>query len=230
MEKLNSGLGVWMLILVMGISISSCKQDTKEQQQGDRDQQMQTETEQNTERIYRAQISSVNKSANKNRNVQGNVILEIQGSQLLINVEASGLEPNMMYLQHLHGSKEAGEINCPLPTADTNNDGVVDITEAYEVAGVTMIPLHDDPTSMEIKTETYPTADEDGNILYQQTVDLTELRDSFMEKFDWEELDFSKFTYLIHGVEEDAVPKSAESVKDLPAHVTLPVGCAKLSQ
>lgn len=221
-----------MLLLAIVVSFSSCKNETGDQRQDEEELRMQPETatEQVTQGTYRAQITSVNDQANKNRSVTGNVRLEVQGDQLQVYVEAGGLEPGMMYLQHLHGAKDGGEINCPDSAADENNDGVVDITEAYDVAGVTMIMLHDDPTNFEVDTKTYPTADENGNISYQQTIDLNELRQGFMEKFDWEELDFGRFTYLIHGVEEDAVPASAESVKGLPAHVTLPVGCAKMSQ
>lgn len=230
--KLVSGSRLFTLLLVIGVSFSSCKNETEDQRQNEDELpvQVETGTEQVTVESYQAQITSVNDKANKNRSVSGNVRVEVQGDQLRVFVEASGLEPGMMYLQHLHGAKDGGEINCPDSAADENNDGVVDITEAYDVAGVTMIMLHDAPTNFEVESETYPTADENGNISYQQTINFDELRQGFMEKFDWEKMDFGQFTYLIHGVEEEAVPESAESVKGLPAHVTLPVGCAKMSQ
>ncbi|MCC8358353.1 hypothetical protein [Salinimicrobium sediminilitoris] len=227
-----SGFRFFTLLLVIGVSFSSCKNETEDQRQNEDELsgQMETGTEQVAVESYQAQITSVNGKANKNRSVSGIVRLEVQGDELKVFVEASGLEPGMMYLQHLHGAKDGGEINCPDSAADENNDGVVDITEAYDVAGVTMIMLHNDPTNFEVESETYPTADETGNISYQQVINLDELRQGFMEEFDWGEMDFGQFTYLIHGVEEEAVPESAESVKGLPAHVTLPIGCAKISQ
>lgn len=230
MKKNVAKSGLFALIFVLGFSMTSCNQNNRQRGAGQQGVPMQTVTEGATDIIYQAQISSLNENANEGRSISGNVTLKILGDQLQITVEASGLEPNMMHLQHLHGSKEGGDTNCPDSGADTNDDQIVDITEAYEVAGVTMIPFHENPSSMEIDTETYPTADESGNILYQEVVDLNELRNSFNEKFDGEELDFSRFTYLIHGVQEEAVPETVESVKGLPAHVTLPVGCAKLNE
>lgn len=53
---------------------------------------------------------------------------------------------------------------------------------------------------MEVDTQTHPTADKNGNISYQQTVDLNKLWNFFKDKFDREEIDLSTFTYLIHGV------------------------------
>lgn len=230
MKTIKTVPGVLVFILALGFSFTSCKENNGQQETEDQDEQMATETEEISERVYRAQITSLNENANEDRNVSGNVTLEVREDQLYITIEASGLEPNMMHLQHLHGSQEGEDTNCPDSAADTNDDGLVDITEAYDIAGVTMIPFHDNPPNMEVDTETYPTADENGNISYQQTVDLNELRNSFDEKFEWEDLDFSKFTYLIHGVQEDAVPETVESVKGLPPHVTIPVGCANLNE
>lgn len=229
MKKIKTLSGVYFVILTLAFSLFSCNQNNREQEAEGQDQQMEAQTEKVDQKTYAARIDAVNENANQNRSVSGNVTMEVRGDQLIINVEASGLEPDMMHIHHLHGSPEGNATSCPDAAADMNNDGFVDITEAYEVAGVTMIPFHDNPTSLEVDTETYPTADEDGNISYQQTVDLNELRKSFTENFDWEELDFSRFTYLIHGVPETAVGESVESVKGLPAHVTLPVGCASFS-
>lgn len=230
MKNLKTNTTIFTIILVFGLSLISCKENNREQDTISGNQEILRQGEDTSTRTYRAQISSINAGANGNRNVTGNVTLEVQGDQLHITVEASGLEPDMMHLQHLHGLKEGNGISCPDPSADNNNDGLVDITEAYDVAGVTMIPFHNNPPNMEVDTQTYPTADENGNISYKQTVDLNELRNSFNERFDWEELDFSKFTYLIHGVEENAVPETVNSVKGLPPHVTLPVGCGQLSE
>lgn len=230
MKNIEIKIGAVGVLLFSGMILTSCKDTNREQEPVNVDQQIIAETENLAQRTFRAQISSFNEKANDNRSVSGNVTLEVSEDQLHITVEASGLQPNMMHLQHLHGSKEGSETSCPDSSADNNQDGLIDITEAYDVAGVTMIPFHDNPPNMEVNTQTYPTADENGNISYRQTVDLTELSNSFKEKFDREELDFSQFTYLIHGVQEEAVPGTVQSVKGLPSHVTLPVGCAGLSE
>lgn len=230
MKRSKTKQGLFVVLFALGFFLISCNQNNRQQGAGQQDLEIGTTTEDASDRILKARISSLNEATNENRSVSGNVTLQIQGDQLQITVEASGLQPNMMHLQHLHGFKEGGDTRCPDSGADTNNDQIVDITEAHEIAGVTMIPLHNDPTSLEIDTETYPTADEDGDIFYQEVIDLNELRNSFNNNFGREDLDFSNLTYLIHGVQENSVPETVESVKDLPAHVTLPVGCAEFNE
>lgn len=129
-----------------------CKGNNGEQNLEDQDIRLQAESEEMSEEVYQAQISSLNEDVNKGRNVTGNVTLKIQGDELQIMVEASGLKPNMQHLQHLQGSKEGAETTCPDSAADKNNDRVVDITEATKSAGITMIPFHGDPVNMTIKT------------------------------------------------------------------------------
>ncbi len=220
-----------LLILVLGFSLTSCKDNNRTLDVEERDLRLEeAESEEISEEIYRAKISSLNENVNEGRNVSGNVTLKIEGDELQITVEASGLEPNMQHLQHLHGMKNGTETTCPDAAADKNNDGVVDIIEATESAGITMIPFHGDPVNMEIKTHSYPKTDAEGNFTYSQTVDLDSLRSAFKNKFGWEELDFSKFTYMVHGVEEGALPNTAASVMDVPANVTVPVGCAKINK
>lgn len=181
----------FVIISAVGFSLASCKQENRQQE---KELQMEVKTKDTTQRIYRAEISSLNERANGDRSVSGNITLEVKGDQLLINVEASGLEPNTMHLQHLHGAPEGGDTKCPDMGADSNNDKLIDITEAYNVAGVTMIPFHDNPPNMEVNTDTYPTADENGKFSYRQSVDLKELTSSFKNKFQWEKLDFKNFT------------------------------------
>lgn len=230
MKVIMSAFRVLCTILILGISLNSCKENKGERDIEEQDKPLQAESEVMSKEVYRAQISSLNEDVNKGRNVSGNVTLEIQGDELQIMVEASGLEPNMQHLQHLHGIKEGTETTCPDSAADKNDDGVVDITEATKSAGITMIPFHGDPVNMTIKTHSYPESDVDGNLTYRQTVDLDSLRTAFKNKFGWEELDFSRFTYMIHGVEEGSLPETAGSVMDVPASVTVPVGCAKITK
>lgn len=221
------------MILVLGLFFTSCKNNDPEPTEEDQeleDIEMVAESEEISQEIYRASISSLNEKINAGRDVSGNVVLEVQGDELMITVEASGLEPNMQHLQHLHGMKDGTETTCPDTAADTNDDGVVDITEAVETAGVTMIPFHADPVNMKIKTHSYPKTDAAGNLTYSKTVNIDSLRTAFKDQFGWEELDFSKFTYMVHGVKEGSLPNTAASVMGVPANVTVPVGCAVITK
>lgn len=108
---------ILVCFFTIGFFFTSCKENNREQEVKGLDEQMEARTEEVSDKIYRAQITSLNESANQDRSVSGNITLTIQGDQLQISVEASGLEPNMMHLQHLHGTKEGDETNCPDPAA-----------------------------------------------------------------------------------------------------------------
>lgn len=117
----------------------------------------------------------------------------------------------------------------PHLAADVNGDGVVDVTETEAVAGVTMVPFHGDPASLEIKADTYPMADAQGSYSYRQTVALDALLPAFQAKFGGP-LEVGRRVVFIHGVPQDVeLPESAASVMGIPAHVTLPIACGELS-
>lgn len=178
---------------------------------------------------YNALINNLNSEVNSNRKVSGRVELNIEGDNLTIDVNVKGLAPNMPHLQHLHGNEDGTETDCPSIASDNNEDGIVDIKEAVESAGITMIPLHDDPLNLEIKTDTYPVADDNGNIKYTQTISLSELRKAVREKYGVENFELHNFTYMIHGiVGNTSLPETVETVLNAPAQVTLPVGCGHI--
>lgn len=181
-------------------------------------------------RVYEVNLSGLNSAANEARIIRGTAKFEVQDNQLMITVNAEGLEPNTMHLQHLHSFEAGEEASCPSGMeADANKDGIIDLIETRESAGITMIPLHDNPVSMEIKTETYPTADDEGKISYQQTVNLDELSSAYKDKFGLDTLDLTRHVIFIHGIGADAtLPESVQSLPEVPAHVTLPVACGEI--
>lgn len=214
----------FICVLFCGLCLFSCKQNAEKKEEITRET-----TETNAVQVYEGKILAKNADANNKRTVTGDVKLTVEGNELTIFVEANGLEPNMSHLQHLHGFRDGSDTDCPGQEADKNVDGVVDVTEVAEAAGITMIPFHDDPVNLKIKTDTYPKADETGYLVYRQSVNLDSLKAAVKKEFGLEELDFTKFTYMIHGVPESPeLPESAASVMDVPAHITLPVGCAEL--
>ena len=158
----------------------------------------------------------------------GSVMLVVDGEELRIELQADRLPPDMMHLQHLHGFPEGGEARCP----DIGGpEQVVDLIEASEIAGTTLIPFHDDPTSLEITTDTYPSADADGAMTYRQTVSWPDLQAAVEETYGIQDLDLSQLVVLIHGVPEELdLPEAAQSLPGVPAHVTLPIACATLDK
>ncbi|WP_281827105.1 CHRD domain-containing protein [Jannaschia rubra] len=181
-----------------------------------------------TAETWRGEIVPLNQERTA-QSPSGTVTLSRGDGQLTIELTAEGLSP-AMHLAHLHGFEGAdpAEARCPGADADSNGDGVVDLIETREAAGVTMIPLTADPASLAIQADTYPEANGDGAMEYRQTVDLTALEEALRDKFDAPPA-LERRVLFIHGVTEQVdVPDSAQSLEGVPARVTLPIACAEL--
>lgn len=178
---------------------------------------------------YRADLQTMNFDTT-GRTTTGSASVEVSGDTVTFRVEAMGAPPDMMHLQHIHGFAEGSETSgCPSMDADTNGDGVIDVIETEPVAGLTMVPFHDDPLSMQIVAESYPVADAAGSYIYERSVPLADLRTAFAEAFPGQELDFDRRVVFIHSVPADTdLPDSVQSLGDVPAHVTLPIACGEI--
>lgn len=174
-------------------------------------------------------LVAMNTSVQPAQNVSGTVSLEDKGGQLLIELEAKGLIAGM-HMAHLHGfmTKDPAAASCPGSDADSNGDGIVDLIETEESAGVTLIPLTDDPAALAIHSDAYPIADEDGRISYSQLVDLAALEQAMNEEYGTPPALESRVLF-IHGVPDEAeLGDSVRSLEGVPASATLPIACAEL--
>jgi hypothetical protein len=180
--------------------------------------------------VYIAELAPMNINATEEL-VTGTALFIVEGDTLTMTVEASGLAPDMMHLQHLHGyTEEDGSFaTCPFSGADANDDNVIDLLETRPFTGITLVPLHEEPASLAIQSQTYPTADAEGEIAYSQTVSIEELEQALQEEHNIDSLDLAQRTVFLHGVSQDAdLPDSVESLPDVPAQVTLPVACGEI--
>jgi len=160
----------------------------------------------------------------------GTATLTVSGDTLAIKVDATGIPPGIMHLQHFHGFAEGDQAaRCPAADADANGDGIIDLIETEPFAGTTMVPFHADPSSMAIVADSYPTAGEDGAYDYEQTVSLAALEEAFGAAFPGQKLDLERRVIFLHGVPESpALPDTVQSLGDVPAHVTLPIACGEI--
>jgi Cu/Zn superoxide dismutase len=180
--------------------------------------------------VYVAKLQPLNSSVTGS-DATGTATFTIKGDQLTIVVDAEGTPPGIMHLQHFHGFTDGKAATCPGPDADKNKDGVIDLIETEPMAGTTMVPFHADPVSMEIPSDTYPSASAHGSYHYEKTVSLPDLKSAFAKAFGGQDLDLDKRVVFIHGVFKDAkLPESAASLGTIPASVTLPIACGKIER
>ncbi|MEF2548445.1 hypothetical protein VQ045_14870 [Aurantimonas sp. E1-2-R+4] len=186
---------------------------------------------QDSDGVYRADLAPLNAETTGSE-AGGTATLTVFGDTLTIRLDATGTAPGIMHLQHFHGFADGDETSrCPSTDADTNGDGIIDLIETEPLAGVTMVPFHDDPGSMEIVADSYPTADADGAYSYEQSVSLPALRKAFDAKFPGQQLDFDRRVIFLHGVPEASeLPDTVQSLGDVPAQVTLPIACGAIQR
>jgi hypothetical protein len=180
---------------------------------------------------YSAQLQEINPEASPGE-ITGEVDITIVGDSVTFSVAAGGFEPGSMHLMHIHGFRDTVdtvEAMCAASEQDTNNDDYVDLIETQAVSGVTLIPFHDDPVSLQIKTDTYPTAAEDGTITYQKTVSLSVLEQAIKQQYGLNRAIFEHGVVYIHGVPATvSLPETVQSLPDVPASTTLPIACGEL--
>lgn len=181
---------------------------------------------QDAAREYRAALRAVNPEFVAGG---GRVDIRLADDQLHIAMTVENLTPNMVHMQHLHGSREGMRAECP-PMSRAALDGeTVDLLDSQRYSGITLIPLHDDPVSLEIKSDTYPRTDESGGYTYDQKVSWTQLQKAVEKEYGIANLNLEQLVIYVHGVPADTdLPESTRSLEGAPAHLTLPVACGEI--
>ena len=180
--------------------------------------------------VYVAHLSALNTTVT-GQAATGEARFTIKGDRLTISVHAQGVSPNIMHWQHLHGFSDARSAACPTSAADVNGDGIIDLMETVPMAEMTMVSLHDDPVSMDIPRDTYPKASAKGTLQYRKTVSLSALQDAFAKAFAGQKLDLDRRVLMMHGVPSATkLPASVASLGTIPAQVTLPIACGKITR
>lgn len=106
--------------------------------------------------------------------VSGSAQLTLDGNQLTVKINATGLEPGQPHPQHIHGLFDASgnPINSTSPTLaqDTDGDGFVELAEGLVTYGPIIVPLTSPPGGA---LAGFPTAPA-GSISFTQIYDLTD--------------------------------------------------------
>lgn len=185
------------------------------------------------EGTYEGDFEALNAEANGGEDVTGTATFEVTGDEMRVSVTAEGLAPGMAHLMHIH----LGD-SCPTDSADTNGDGFMDVVEGLPSYGPILLNLDSDLADGEMNE--FPEADGDGGYEYSETVSLDELEE-LLTTADSDpsdamatlgangRLDLTAAHVVIHGVADEDLPASVQSLPGVDANVTLPVACAELT-
>ena len=103
--------------------------------------------------------------------VSGNARITVDGNQVTVRIQAKGLSPNLVHVQHIHG---VGQNECPTAEAhnDRVDDGLIDTVEGlpdYGAIQVSLTTRGDASPGSGLAVERFPMADEHGKLKYERT-------------------------------------------------------------
>lgn len=102
----------------------------------------------------------------------GDVLYDATSQVLTVNVNASGLTPDVQHAQHIHGrfDGDGNPINSMSPTLadDADGDGFIEVIEGVGQYGDVLLSLFNTGTTM------FPTANSDGTLNFSATYDLSD--------------------------------------------------------
>ncbi len=102
---------------------------------------------------FRADLSSLNNSG-----VTGSADIRTHDDSVVVGINATGLTPDQIHSQHIHGLGNDKEARCPDRDQDTNRDGLIDLQEAEAAYGKSTADL-----------TPFPKADSDGRVNLRMT-------------------------------------------------------------
>lgn len=214
--------------LILLLALASCQQEEGIEQEefGMTEEVDRPATEME---VYRADLSEVNNDMTEEE-VSGTAMVQVSTDSVTFMVDASGLPPGTMHMIHFHGFADGRGARCPGSDADVNNDEIVDVNEAHQVAGVPLLPLNENPAEANIMSQTYPIADQQGNLRYRKTVALEEISNMMQEQYNIAAPDWGNFAVNIHGIRDTVLPQSVQSMDGVPTHLTVPIACGALER
>ncbi len=189
-----------------------------------------SQPEEPTTQVYEAQIQSLNSNIT-NLQTSGKARFVIDGDKMHVTIDIKNASPGIEHWQHFHGFPNESIATCATDAEDANEDGIIDVVETETVSGTTMVPFNKFPAEMDIPTDTYPVADDNGSYRYEIEIPMGDLESAFADAFGGSGLKLDSRVIYIHGVPSDTkLPETVASLGDIPAHVTLPIACGKIEK
>ena len=173
---------------------------------------------QSNSQTYQATLDQLNGSG-----ASGNATVTVNGDQVTVNIETSGLAPNQPHAQHIH---IGGQNVCPPASADKNGDGITTVVEGMPFYGGVKVALTtkgDTSMNSGFAVPRMPVADANGNVSYSRTFTLPQ---------GVSPSDIANGVIVQHGIDlnnngkYDGVKSTA--MPALPQEATVPADCGKL--
>jgi len=216
------------VLLLMGLMMfnTSCKQNTRED---NRVQQTDVDTIQTMREVeprgFTGEIRSVGDNGN---NISGEIAMRVEGDLMRFDVNAQGLAPDMMHMQYLLVSQSGDETQCPGSVEDLTSTEADNGTTAASGTTLRRIPLHMGGT-LDLESDTYPRTNINGELQFSHVISLDSLQQSLRDEYQMQDLDFTRFTFVIRGI-PDAQSGAAPVRGSTASAQDTPVGCAKLQE
>ncbi|WP_197429761.1 hypothetical protein [Auraticoccus cholistanensis] len=110
-----------------------------------------------------------------------------ENGDLTVRIEGRDLVPNMPHAQHIHGDVSGTLFTCPTDAADADGNGFLTVEEGLPDYGGIHISLTtegDTAPDSGLAVDRMPTADEDGNLSYERTIEAADLPEGTIDALD----------------------------------------------
>lgn len=146
----------------------------------------------------------------------GMAMIEVQDNQLKVETFLDD-DAKVIHIQSVHmGSR------CPSSSDDKNNDGIIDVKEAYLASGPVFFPLDDDLSSIDEGLNIYPKG---PSYTYRQKVLLNNLTKNLINHHQ-KLVSLTNRVILIHGVAiGTSLPGTTATLRDFSKELSAPVAC-----
>ncbi|MEU9111394.1 hypothetical protein AB0D04_06305 [Streptomyces sp. NPDC048483] len=172
------------------------------------------------ERAFQINLDQLNNSGGK-----GTAMLSLNGNQLTVKIESEGLVPGQPHAQHLHGSTDGHDFQCPDASDDTDGDGILNNTEAthrYGDINISLTTQGGTTPDSGLAVDRMPMADAAGKLSYERTLTVSQ-----------DVVDHIKDLHIVqHGIDPNGNKKydfegagKSELDPKLPQEATAPADC-----
>jgi hypothetical protein len=159
--------------------------------------------------------------------VKGDVDIEVRGRKVEVEIRATGLSPNLVHAQHIHG---VGANECPDKGArdDRVDDGLIDTTEGAPAYGPIMVSLTttgDTSPASGLAIDRFPVANKHGKLRYERTFKIGKNFPRAVARH------LDDFHVVIHGIDTnhneayDFSAGKSDLDPSLPQEATVPATC-----